>query len=127
MRRLMHGCPAERTARLLGGRWTILILDALFRGRTRFLALQRALAQTTGAALSAKVLTHELRALEAEGLVRRDEHPEVPPRVEYALTPLGRALHPVVVAMAAWGARQQAEVYGTAAPCTVPPVSGPEF
>ncbi|WP_062301861.1 winged helix-turn-helix transcriptional regulator [Demequina subtropica] len=92
------GCPIERAVRVLDGKWTLLILRELFDGKRRFGEL---LASLPGA--SPKTLTDRLRALEAHGVVAREVFPEIPPRVEYSLTPLGRTLAPVIDALRAWG------------------------
>ena len=91
-------CPAESTAKLIGGRWKIVILWYLFQGVKRFSELQRAL---TG--VSQKVLTQQLRDMERDGIVTRTVYAQVPPKVEYSVTPLGLSLKPVVEAMHHWG------------------------
>lgn len=96
-----HGnCKAELALRVIQGRWKLLILRELLVGRCRFSALQRALGT-----ISQKVLTSQLRDLEADGVLWRHVHAEVPPRVEYGLTPLGRDLIPVLEGLHAWGER----------------------
>ncbi|HYO08051.1 MAG TPA: helix-turn-helix domain-containing protein [Tepidisphaeraceae bacterium] len=91
-------CPAEDLVGLLGGRWKVPILWHLFgRDARRFGELRRSLAECT-----AKVLTQQLRQMERDGLVRRKVYAEVPPRVEYSLTKLGKSVQPVVEAMCAW-------------------------
>jgi DNA-binding HxlR family transcriptional regulator len=92
-------CPAEFTADLIGGRWKIVLLWYLFQGVQRFSDLQRAIPGITQ-----KVLTHQLRDMEKSGLLKRTVYAEVPPKVEYQLTPLGLTLKPVVDAMHHWGA-----------------------
>ncbi len=91
-------CPAESTAKLIGGRWKIVILWYLFQDVKRFSELQRAL---TG--VSQKVLTQQLRDMERDGIVTRTVYVQVPPKVEYSVTPLGLSLKPVVEAMHQWG------------------------
>ena len=91
-------CPAEVTADLIGGRWKIVLLWFLFQGVKRFSELQRALPGITQ-----KVLTQQLRDMEKKGLVTRTVYAEVPPKVEYQITPLGLSLKPVVEAMHQWG------------------------
>jgi DNA-binding HxlR family transcriptional regulator len=91
-------CPAESTAKLIGGRWKIVILWYLFQGAKRFSELQHMLTGVTK-----KVLTQQLRDMERDGIVTRTVYPEVPPKVEYAITPLGLSLKPVVEAMHQWG------------------------
>ena len=92
-------CPAEVTADLIGGRWKIVLLWYLLQGVHRFSDLQRAVPGITQ-----KVLTHQLREMERSGLLTRTVYAEVPPKVEYQLTPLGLTLKPVVDAMHQWGA-----------------------
>lgn len=91
-------CPVQRTARVLDGKWTILVLRDLMGGKKRYSALQRSL---TG--ISPRLLAMRLRFLETEGLLIRTLYPTVPPTTEYELTPLGLALRPVVEAMAEFG------------------------
>lgn len=94
----LPGCPIERAVRVLDGKWTLLILRELFTGTRRFGEL---LAQLPGA--SPKTLTERLRSLEARGIVAREVFPEIPPRVEYSLTELGRTLEPIILALRDWG------------------------
>ncbi|MEB3172458.1 MAG: helix-turn-helix domain-containing protein [Cyanobacteriota bacterium] len=98
-----HGdCKAELALRVIQGRWKLLILRELIDGRRRFSDLQRAIA-----GVSQKVLTAQLRELEADGVLERTVYPEVPPRVEYDLTELGTELMPVLEGLHAWGERAQ--------------------
>ena len=83
---------------LIGGRWKIVILWYLFQDIKRFSELQRSLHGVTQ-----KVLTQQLRDMERDGLVTRTVYAQVPPKVEYSLTPLGVSLKPVVEAMHRWG------------------------
>jgi DNA-binding HxlR family transcriptional regulator len=92
---------AELALKVIQGRWKLLILRELVDGIRRFSDLQRALQ-----GVSQKVLTAQLRDLETDGVVHRTVYPEVPPRVEYALTDLGVALLPVLDGLHAWGERQ---------------------
>ena len=80
------------------GKWTLLLVRDLAEGRSRFCELERSLA-----GISPRTLSLRLRALEEEGIVERHTFPEVPPRVEYALTPKGRALLPIIDDMRAYG------------------------
>lgn len=91
-------CPVAATLQLIGGRYKGLILWNLMDGPLRFSALRRAVPCATP-----KMLTQQLRELEADGLISRTVYPVVPPKVEYALTRLGRSLCPVLEAMRAWG------------------------
>ena len=91
-------CPVCRTADLVCGKWTLLLVRELAEGRSRFCELERSL---TG--ISPRTLSLRLRALEEESIVERHTFPEVPPRVEYALTAKGQALLPIIEDMRAWG------------------------
>jgi DNA-binding HxlR family transcriptional regulator len=93
-------CPVCRTADLVCGKWTLLLVRELAEGTSRFCELERSL---TG--ISPRTLSLRLRALEEEGIVERHTFPEVPPRVEYALTPKGQALLPIIEDMRTWGAQ----------------------
>jgi len=101
MKRRDTKCPAEITLNVIGGRWKTLILWQLFQGTRRFSELFRAMDGITQ-----KMLTQQLREMEKDGVVHRRVFPEVPPRVEYSLTPMGQSLKPVVDAMCKWGAKQ---------------------
>lgn len=90
-------CPVETTLTLIGNKWKVLILRDLLSGTKRFSELKRSLN-----GVSQKVLTTQLRAMEADGLVHREVFAEVPPRVEYSLTELGRSLKPILDAMVEW-------------------------
>lgn len=91
-------CPVETTAQLIGSKWRLLILRDLMEGTKRFGELKKSVGT-----ISQKVLTSNLREMEEKGLVVRRVYPEVPPRVEYGLTDLGKSLAPIVDAMRAWG------------------------
>lgn len=99
-------CPISAVVDLVFSRWTTPILWALNEyGVQRFVELERRLGTITS-----KVLTQRLRQLERDGLVRRQYHPEVPPRVEYEITDLGRSLAPVFAALGEWSAANLAAV-----------------
>ena len=91
------GCPTELTLELISGRWKAMVIYWLLKGERRFNQLQRDLVDITH-----RTLTKQLRELEADGLVERHDFREIPPRVQYRLTPLGRSLEPVLLAMHAW-------------------------
>ena len=91
-------CPVALTVALIGSKWKLLIIRNLLRRPWRFNELHRDLD-----GVSQKVLTSSLRELEADGLVHREVFPEVPPRVEYSLTDLGKTLEPVLKSMEEWG------------------------
>ncbi len=93
-----HVCGVDAAMDMIGGKWKVLILWALGEGTHRFGALRRELPGVTE-----KVLTAQLRELEADGIVHREEYREVPPRVEYALTARGVALNEALVPLGAWG------------------------
>jgi DNA-binding HxlR family transcriptional regulator len=91
-------CPVCKTAEIVCGKWTLLVIRDLAEGRSRFCELERSLL-----GISPRTLSLRLRALEEEGIVKRETFPEVPPRVEYALTEKGRALVPLIEDMRKYG------------------------
>ena len=95
-------CCVEATVALIGGRWKANILWSLMEGTHRFSVLRR-----KGRGVSQRMLTQQLCELERHGLVTRKIFPEVPPRVEYTITPLGRSLRPLLEAMHDWGMKNQ--------------------
>lgn len=97
-------CHVETTLKLIGGRWKVLILRELTNGIKRFGELHRGLDGITQ-----KMLTQQLREMEGDGIISREVYPQVPPKVEYSLTPLGESLKPVLKAMHEWGAQYQSE------------------
>lgn len=98
MNRILPACPVEISLLLIKNKWRVLILRELMTGTKRFSELQRAIAGITQ-----KVLTANLRAMEAEGLLARKVYPVVPPKVEYSLTEVGRSLDLILKAMAEYG------------------------
>lgn len=93
-------CPVARTARIISGKWTLLIIRDLASGVKRFNQLERSLR-----GISPRTLSERLRSLEEEGIVLRETFPEVPPRVEYSLTVKGRDLIEVITCMRCYGNR----------------------
>ncbi|MBS5112602.1 MAG: helix-turn-helix transcriptional regulator [Coprobacillus cateniformis] len=91
-------CPVETTLLLISNRWKVLIIRELLTGTKRFGELKKSIGH-----ISQKVLTSNLRDMEANGLVKRDVFAEVPPHVEYSLTELGMSLKPILDAMYVWG------------------------
>lgn len=91
-------CPVETTLMLIGDKWKVLIIRDLLEGTKRFGELKKSIG-----GISQKVLTSNLRDLEENGLLSRRVFPEVPPKVEYKLTDLGRSMSPILDALAAWG------------------------
>ena len=94
----LPACPVETTLTLIGDKWKLLILRDLMPGTKRFGELKKSVGN-----VSQKVLTAQLRAMEESGLVNRKVYAEVPPRVEYSLTELGKSLKPILDSMRAWG------------------------
>jgi DNA-binding HxlR family transcriptional regulator len=91
-------CSVETTARIVGGRWKAAVLEQLFEGTKRFSELKRSI---TG--MTQRTLSHQLRDLQSTGIVERTVYADTPPRVVYAITPLGRSLRPLLDAMCHWG------------------------
>jgi DNA-binding HxlR family transcriptional regulator len=92
------GCPVEAAVALIDGKWKCVILFHLLEGTMRFNELRRRLPGVT-----ARMLTNQLRELEQDGLITRTVYAQVPPKVEYDLSPLGRSLQPVLGALKQWG------------------------
>jgi DNA-binding HxlR family transcriptional regulator len=93
-------CPVAKTAEIVSGKWTLLIIRDLTTGTKRFSELERSLV-----GISPKTLSERLTALEREGMLHRQTYAEVPPKVEYSLTEKGQALAQVIDAMRAYGSR----------------------
>ena len=91
-------CPVATTVALIGSKWKLLIIRNLLQRPWRFNELKRDLT-----CISQKVLTNSLRSMEEDGLITRTVYPEVPPRVEYALSDLGQTLKPILDSMVEWG------------------------
>ncbi len=102
--RALPACPVETTLTLISNKWKVLILRDLLTGTKRFGELKTCIGHVTQ-----KVLTAQLREMEADGLLTRTVYAEVPPRVEYTLTPLGISLAPVLDAMRDWGEEYKAQ------------------
>ena len=96
------GCAVEATLSVIGGVWKPVLVFHLLNGKLRFNALCRAIPSATP-----RMITLQLRELEADGIVKRTVFPEVPPKVEYELTELGQSLAPVLLNMRDWGERLQ--------------------
>jgi len=94
-------CPIEKTLSIIGGKWTLLILRDLCEGTKRFGQLQKSLD-----GISPKTLTQRLRELENQGIVAKKVYPEIPPRVEYSLTPRGKSLERILLSMIEWWTEQ---------------------
>ena len=98
----LPACPVETTLMLIGDKWKVLILRELLGGTKRFGELRKAIGS-----VSQKVLTAQLRDMEAKGLLTRTVYAEVPPRVEYTLTETGYSLRPILDSMVTWGTDYQ--------------------
>ena len=94
----LPACPVATTVQLIGSKWKLLILRNLLARPWRFNELQKSLE-----GISQKVLTDSLRSMEADGIITRTVYPEVPPRVEYALSELGENMRPIIASMEKWG------------------------
>lgn len=114
-------CPVGLAVEVLSSRWTTPVLWTLHTfGRQRFVELHRRVPTITP-----KVLTQRLRQLERDGLVTREYHPEVPPRVEYEITPLGASLAPIFVQLTAWAAAHASTVEQARAAFDLHPLTRP--
>jgi DNA-binding HxlR family transcriptional regulator len=94
----LPACPVATTVQIIGNKWKLLIIRNLLVRPWRFNELQKSLD-----GISQKVLTDSLRSMEADGIITRTVYPEVPPRVEYALSPLGESMRPILDSMKEWG------------------------
>ncbi len=94
----MPACPVATTVQLIGSKWKLLIMRNLLQRSWRFNELRKDLE-----GISQKVLTDSLRSMEHDGIITRTVYPEVPPRVEYALSDLGESMRPIMNAMEEWG------------------------
>lgn len=103
----LPACPVETTLTLISDKWKVLILRDLMPGTKRFGELKKSVGN-----VSQKVLTSQLREMEQSGLLIRTVYPEVPPRVEYTLTDLGRSLKPILDTMQSWGEAYKASSAG---------------
>ena len=98
-------CPVATAAQLIGNKWKLLIIRNLLTRPWRFNELRKSIP-----GISQKVLTDNLRAMERDGILTRTVYPEVPPRVEYALSELGETMRPIILALQSWGEGYQALV-----------------
>ena len=94
----LPACPVATTVQLIGSKWKLLILRNLLQRPWRFNELRKNLE-----GISQKVLTDSLRSMEDDGIITRTVYPDVPPRVEYALSELGESMRPIIKAMEQWG------------------------
>ena len=99
---ILPECPVATTVMMIGSKWKLLIMRNLLARPWRFNELQKSID-----GISQKALTEALRSMEADGIVSRTVYPEVPPRVEYALTELGESMRPIIKSMESWGKSYQ--------------------
>jgi DNA-binding HxlR family transcriptional regulator len=92
------GCSVEAAIGLIDGKWKSVILFHLLTGTLRFNEIRKHVANVTP-----RMLTKQLRELEEDGLIAREVYAQVPPKVEYSLSPLGRSMEPILLALKAWG------------------------
>ena len=97
-----NDCPINTTIRIIGGKWKIPVLYVLREKTLRFSEIQKSLPQVTQ-----KMLTQQLRELEKDGLVSRKVYAQVPPKVEYTITPMAKKLEPIIDALCQWGTDYQ--------------------
>lgn len=101
----MPACPVATTVQLIGSKWKLLIMRNLLQRSWRFNELRKDLE-----GISQKVLTDSLRSMEEAGIITRTVYPEVPPRVEYALSDLGESMRPIMSAMEEWGTNYKNQI-----------------
>ena len=101
----MYDCPVETVIDVIGGKWKVIILFHLLDGTKRFNQLRREIPGVTQ-----RMMTRQLRELEADRIIGRKVYPEVPPKVEYSLTEFGRSLEPVLAVMHTWGEEHRRRV-----------------
>jgi len=94
----LYQCPVEATMAVIGGKWKIIIIHHLISKTHRFNELRKLIPQ-----ISQRMLTSQLRELEKQGIIHREVYAQVPPKVEYSLTPLGLSLEPTLSVMLQWG------------------------
>ncbi|MBD2691720.1 winged helix-turn-helix transcriptional regulator [Anabaena catenula] len=99
-------CEVESTIKVIGGRWKVLIIRELISGEKRFGELQRGLPGITQ-----KMLTQQLREMEEDGIVHREIYAQIPPKVEYSLTPIGESLKPILYAMHEWASQNLSHIH----------------
>ena len=103
MKKYHSKCPIETTLNLIGNKWKILIIRDLLESTKRFGELKTSISASKNQNISQKVLTDNLRELESARLIKRKVYAEVPPKVEYSLTPLGQSLENVLQSLSIWG------------------------
>ncbi|MFI8685838.1 winged helix-turn-helix transcriptional regulator [Rossellomorea sp. NPDC077527] len=102
-----YSCPVEGTVDVIGGKWKSVIIFHLLDGKKRFNELKR-----LNSGITHRMLTLQLREMEADGIVHREVYPVVPPKVEYSLTEFGQSLKPIILLMFEWGEENMEKVLG---------------
>jgi DNA-binding HxlR family transcriptional regulator len=105
------GCAVGVTLSVIGGMWKPLILFHLFAGKKRFMELSRAIPNATQ-----RILTLQLRELEADGVIVRHAYPQIPPKVEYEISAFGQSLRPVLLSLRGWGKQHGSSIEGVPQP-----------
>ena len=100
-------CPVETTLNLIGNKWKLLIVRDLLEGKKRFGELKKSISASKNQSISQNVLTQNLRELEEAKILKRKIYAEVPPKVEYSLTPLGESLSEILGSLESWGSAYQ--------------------
>ncbi len=103
MKKYHSPCPVETTLNLIGNKWKLLIVRDLLNGTMRFGELKKSISTTKNQSISQAVLTQNLKELESAKIIKRKVYAQVPPRVDYSLTNLGKSLSSVLESMALWG------------------------
>ncbi len=101
--KFISNCPIETTINLIGNKWKLLIVRDLLQSKMRFGELKKSISKSKNQSISQNVLTQNLRELESAGIVRRKIYAQVPPKVEYSLTTLGKSLESVLKSLEIWG------------------------
>ena len=109
------GCAVGVTLSVIGGMWKPLILFHLFAGKKRFMELSRAIPNATQ-----RILTLQLRELEVDGVIVRHAYPQIPPKVEYEISPFGQSLGPVLLSLRSWGKQYGGSIEGVPQPHHAP-------
>jgi DNA-binding HxlR family transcriptional regulator len=109
------GCAVGVTLSVIGGMWKPLILFHLFAGKKRFMELSRAIPNATQ-----RILTLQLRELEADGVIVRRAYPQIPPKVEYEISAFGQSLRPVLLSLRGWGKQYGGSIEGVPQPHMAP-------
>lgn len=108
--KFISNCPIETTINLIGNKWKLLIIRDLLQSKMRFGELKKSISKSKNQSISQNVLTQNLRELESAGIVRRKIYAQVPPKVEYSLTTLGKSLESVLKSLEIWGSKYASKI-----------------